>query len=174
MPRAKIDLDPYKDEILALIALKKTNAEIIRYLHDSYQTQLADHTLRRRLKEWNISIRKWTQDTPALRDRITSLFFNGLNDDQLYRALQTEGYQLGARALPRLRYELGLKHSLRTVEGQQEAEETAAGVITEELQKGVIEGYGRGLLYAHFQQLGVNIARYVYLYEFGCTMYSQI
>ena len=174
MPRAKIDLDPYKDEILALIALKKTNAEIIRYLHDSYQTQLADHTLRRRLKEWNISIRKWTQDTPALRDRITSLFFNGLNDDQLYRALQTEGYQLGARALPRLRYELGLKHSLRTAEGQQEAEETAAGVITEELQKGVIEGYGRGLLYAHFQQLGVNIARYVYLYEFGCTMYSQI
>ena len=161
MARIKINLDPYKNEILALISLKKSNANIIRYLYDSYHLQLADHTLRRRLKEWDISIRKWTQDTPALRDRITSLFFNGLNDNQFYRALQTEGYQLGERALSRLRFELGLKRRLRTTGEQEEAEETAAGVITEELQKGVIQGYGRGLLYAHFQQLGVNIARYV-------------
>jgi len=161
MPRTKINLDPYKDEILALISAKKSNANIIQYLQNSYQLQLADHTLRRRLKEWDVSIRKWTQDTPALRDRITSLFFNGLNDDQLYRALQTEGYQLGERAVPRLRYELDLKRRLSTIEDQQEADEAAVGVITEELQKGVIQGYGRGLLHAHFQQLGVNIARYV-------------
>lgn len=173
MSRAKINLDPYKDEILALISLKKSNANIMRYLYDSYHIQVADHTLRRRLKEWDISVRNRMQDTPALRDRITSLFFNGLNEDQLYRALQTEGYQLGERALQRLRFELGLKRRHRTAEDQKEADETANGVITEELQKGVIQGYGRGLLYAHFHQLGVHIARYVQLCKFGCT-YSQI
>lgn len=102
MPRSKINLSPYKDEIVVLLLLKKSNAQIREYFNETYGLLLSDHTLRRRLKEWDISIRKWTQDTPALRDRVISLFFNGLNDRQLYSALENEGYVLSEAALVRL------------------------------------------------------------------------
>jgi Clr5 domain len=160
MPRLTINLDPYKEEITTLLDSKRTNADIREYLNDLYGLQIADKTLRRRLKEWKISTHTWIQDTPALRDRVISLFYNGLNDRQLYEALRIEGYMLGEEALVQLRLTMNLKHYEQGRNDQQAADELARGRIAEELTKGVIEGYGRGLLYTHFQQLGVHIARY--------------
>jgi Clr5 domain len=161
MAPPSIDLNPYKDEIIHLLFSGTTISDVTVHLQRTYKLQVNPRTLRRRLKTWNVVVRPQTQDTPALRSRITELFFNGLDETQLLRALQQEDYQIGKYSLVRIREELGLKRYLRTTKEQDIAEARTLEILTEELQKGVIEGYGRGLLYAHFQQLGAHIARFV-------------
>ena len=161
MAPSSIDLNLYREEIADLLYSGKTISDLVKYLKDTYEVEISICTLKRRLRTWHITVRPSAQDTSALRDRISELFFNGLDEQQLLRTLQQEGYQTGKYSLVRIRKELGLKRRLRTNEEQDQAEELAQYTLTEELQKGVVEGYGRGLLYAHFQQLGIHIARFV-------------
>ncbi len=73
--------------------------------------------------------------------------------------LQEEGFQIGKWALIRLRFQLNLKRSVRTEEQQAQADEVIQKLISDKLQKGVIDGYGRNYLYTHFRQQGHIIAR---------------
>jgi hypothetical protein len=73
--------------------------------------------------------------------------------------LQEEGFQIGQWALIRLRFELNLKRSIRTEEQRVQAEEVVRRLISDELQKGVIDGYGCKYLYTHFCQQGHIVAR---------------
>ena len=77
----------------------------------------------------------------------------------MLRVLQEEGFQIGKWALIRLRFELNLKRSIRTEEQQAQADEVVQKLISDELEKGVIDGYGRSYLYTHFRQQGHIIAR---------------
>lgn len=164
MAPPSINLDPYREEIADLLFSGRTISTVLEYLEDTYEVKVGLNTLKRRLQTWNIIVRPSTQDTPALRDRITKLFFDGLDEELLLRVLQEEGFRIGKYSLVRIREELGLKRRLRTKEEEQEAEELATSTLTEELEKGIIQGYGRGLLYAHFQQLGIHVARFVRYY----------
>ena len=62
-----------------------------------------------------------------------------------------EGWHIGKWTLIRLRYELGLKRRIRGVEAQAEADRLTQDAIREELLTGPIDGYGKGMLYAHFK-----------------------
>jgi Clr5 domain len=79
MAPSSINLDPYKDEITHLLFSGKSILNIIAYFKDSYAIQISRRTLQRRLQAWEVVVRPQTQDTPALRTRITELFFYGLN-----------------------------------------------------------------------------------------------
>ena len=58
-----------------------------------------------------------------LKKRIQVLFFEvGLDDKEILRVLQEEGFQIGKWALIRLRFELNLKRSIRTEEQQAQAD----------------------------------------------------
>ena len=165
MPAQSIDLELYKDEIVDLFSNGKTVSDILKFLSSAYEVQIGKRTLERRLQLWKATVRSQTQDTPVLRTRIQELFRNGLSEVELLHILREEGHQIGKYSLVRIREELGLKRRLRTEEEKQEAEEKALEALTQELQYGVIEGYGRGLLYTHFQQLGIHIARFVLSYD---------
>jgi hypothetical protein len=95
-----------------------------------------------------------------LKKRIQVLFFEiGLNDKEMLKVLQAEGFQIGQWALIRLRYELDLKRSIRTEEQRAQADEVIRRLISDELEKGVIDGYRCRYLYTHFRQQGHIIAR---------------
>ena len=159
MPAVTINLDPYKSEILHLLDTQKSHADILQYLKTTYELSVSKPTLKRRLKEWGIGVQIHTSDDSVLRDRISDLFFHGLTDPQIYRTLELEEFTVSPSGAIRIRKEMGLKRRLRTKEEQEQSDELALEKLTDELQQGVIEGYGRGLLYAHFQQLGIHIAR---------------
>jgi len=69
----------------------------------------------------------------------------------MLRVLQEEGFQIGKWALIRLRFELNLKRSIHTEEQQAQADTVVQKLILDELQKGVINGYGCRYLYTHFR-----------------------
>ena len=77
----------------------------------------------------------------------------------MLQVLQAEGFQIGKWALIRLRFELNLKRSIRTEEQQAEADKVIHKLISDELKKGVIDGYGCRYLYTHFRQQGHIAAR---------------
>lgn len=96
-----------------------------------------------------------------VKARIQVLFFQvGLEDHDMLTVLRDEGFKIGKYTLIRLRFELGLKRRVRGVEAIQEADRLVRRLVTEELQKGVIDGYGRRYLATHFRQNGHIVARY--------------
>ncbi len=77
----------------------------------------------------------------------------------MLQVLQAEGFQIGKWALIWLRFQLNLKRSVHTEEQQAQVDEVIQKLISDELQKGVINGYGRNYLYTHFRQRGHIITR---------------
>jgi hypothetical protein len=96
-----------------------------------------------------------------VKARIQVLFFQvGLEDLDILTVLRDEGFKIGKYTLIRLRFELGLKRRVCGVEAMQEADRLVRRLVTEELEKGVIDGYGRRYLATHFRQNGHIVARY--------------
>ena len=165
MAPPSVNLELYKDEITDLLFRGKTISDVVQHLKETYEVQLVPRTLQRRMRTWQVTVRPRTQDTSLLRTRIQDLFFDGFDDVKLLQILQEEGHQIGKYSLVRIREELGLKRRLHTEDEKETADQRALDALTEELQHGIVEGYGRGLLHAHFQQLGVHIARFVLSYD---------
>jgi Clr5 domain len=159
MPRSTVDINAYREEIIRFRS-QKTAVEIVQYLQTTYDLSISERTLNRRLKEWGISVYTTKSVDSDLLNRIRELFFLGLNDTQILRTLKIEDHTITLRGVERLRIkELNLKRRLRTEDEQEASKEKALSELIDELQKGVVEGYGRGLLYAHFQELGVQVSR---------------
>ena len=78
----------------------------------------------------------------------------------MLQVLQEEGFQIRKWALIWLRFQLNLKQSVRTEEQQAQADEVVQKLISDELQKGVIDGYGQNYLYTYFRQQGHIVARH--------------
>ncbi|KAL9614761.1 MAG: hypothetical protein Q9167_000752 [Letrouitia subvulpina] len=81
-----------------------------------------------------------------------------LNDSDMLQVLHKEGFQISLRGLRRLRKDLNLTAHI-SVEQKQLLRETMQTIVRQELQKGVIQGYGRRLVYDHFRQQGYNFPR---------------
>jgi hypothetical protein len=130
------------------------------YLSEEYGIIATVRTIKRRLQEWGLRVRQVTEASDELKRRIQVLFFEvGLDDTDMLRVLLDEGFSIGKNGLIRLRFELNLRRSLRIAEQRTEADQVVRRLVEEELQKGVIDGYGRMYLYTHFRQQGHIIAR---------------
>lgn len=137
-----------------------TTDQIAQHLQDEYNIRVTSRTIRRRLKDWSVRQRTATVVSDELKRRIQVLFFEiGLNDKEMLQVLQSEGFQLGKWALIRLRFELDLKRSVRTEAGRIESNRRIHQLVSDELQKGVIDGYGYRYLYTHLRQKGHIAAR---------------
>jgi hypothetical protein len=89
---------------------------------------------------------------PIEIERIQVLFFDvSLEDTEILQVLKREGDEISKHTLVRLRFELGLRRRVRGEEQCQAADALVQRLVEEELGKGVIDGYGRGYLYTHFQ-----------------------
>jgi hypothetical protein len=134
--------------------------QIAKHLDEAYAVHTTSRTIKRRFRNWEITRQMPTEVKEEIKNRIQVLFFEvGLEDKDLLSALQNEGYNIGKYTLVRLRFELGLRRRIRGVEQQRLANELVQRLVTQELQKGVIDGYGRGYLYTHFRQQGHIIGR---------------
>jgi Clr5 domain len=151
MSPSKINLDLYKDEIIQLYHNSPSTEDIPSYLLRRHNIQVSVKTIKRRLGEWGISKRIRTDDSPRLRARISALFFECCaSDKEILYILGQEGYQIGKWGLISIRKQLGLNRRVSRF-NREEADKKLSDAVQEELNKGTIDGYGRGYLYHHFR-----------------------
>ncbi|KAL1997028.1 hypothetical protein VTN49DRAFT_7893 [Thermomyces lanuginosus] len=107
--RPSKDLSRYKEEILQLVNRGYTYESITHHLADQHHVQVADRTLRRQCSIWGVQKHRKPVDSPQLRARIATLFNeSSLQDPDILRVLEREGYSIGARTLRRIRRRMGL------------------------------------------------------------------
>ena len=150
MPRPVINLEPFRDLIIELHQGKNSTSTIASILQNQHDIQVKERTIRDRLRKWEESHSyQVTEDSPQLRLRITTLFLEcQLKDDEILEVLSHEGYQTSRWGLIRVRKELGLSRR-STGSNREEEEQQLKEIVQMELDKGTIQGYGRGYLYTH-------------------------
>jgi hypothetical protein len=100
MPRQRIDLELYKDEIIELYFNNISIKEISRRIKTERNLEVSIDRVRRQLREWDIQKRYITKDTPILRQRILYLFKDvGLSDTEMMIVLKKEGFEVERRKL---------------------------------------------------------------------------
>jgi repressor of nif and glnA expression len=118
MPRQQINLEPYRDEIIALFQHGISSDSISRTLESRYNIQVKERTIQSRLRKWGI--RKRSRTTTAdevLHARIKVLFMQDrLTDKAMLKLLRQDGYDISERTLRRLRFQLGLHARVSTFE----------------------------------------------------------
>ncbi|KAI9882169.1 MAG: hypothetical protein M1823_006084, partial [Watsoniomyces obsoletus] len=72
--------------------------------------------------------------------------------------LRTEGYQLSITGLRRIRRQLGLYRKLSGKDSEDRDSEMRR-IVQQQLDEGVIQGYGRGYLHTHFRSQGHIVSR---------------
>lgn len=123
MPRQQINLEPHRDEIIALFQHGISSDSISRTLESRYSIQVKERTIQTRLRKWGI--RKRSRTTTAdevLHARIKVLFIHDrLTDKAMLKLLRQDGYDISERTLRRLRFQLGL-HARATLDQEQDSE----------------------------------------------------
>ena len=159
--RTTVDLSQYKAQIITWFQDEnKTAQEIVQLLRESYDATVALRTIQRRLKDWGITKRTRAENTATLRARIAYMFcILGFTDNEMLHALKEEGHRIEKTSLVRIRREQRLWRRL-SVFDRAALEEQLREAIQEELDKGSIEGYRRGLLYTHFRTIGFIATRF--------------
>ena len=176
MVRPIIDLEPYKAQIIQLYQTGKDPATIALSLQQEHDIQAHSRTVSSRLQAWGVrkynprSVRK----EPALLERVQELFYKlGLEDTEILTVLQSEGFQITARTLRRVRTELGLIRRTDDPSQKQVQEKLALQGLIKEAEAGTIEGYGKELLYRHMRQAGYTAPRF-YLSTHGFPLYKHL
>jgi Clr5-like protein len=159
MPRSEIDLDPYKQEITRLYRNKTSTEEISKFLKRAHDVKVSQRTLKRRLREWQISQRIPIPDNPQLRARMSTLFYEHCaNDKEILHILQKEGVAISQYGVETLRQRIGLRRRVSRFD-REEADEQLYEIVQKELDKGTIGGFGRGFLYNYFRNQMHCVAR---------------
>lgn len=115
MPRSRIDLSPYKDQIISDHQAGVTIEEIRQNLPIS----IGRAALYRYLRQWGCNLRYYTRangeddeagDEARLHRLITGFVLeDSLSDQQILPLLSREGYPISGRTLRRIRMKLGLR-----------------------------------------------------------------
>ena len=155
-----IDYEPLRDEITQLYKGGYTVPAIVKAFEDR-GVKLSQRTLERRLQTWGVPKynKRLDYEDELLRCRVAILFYQfAFKDADIIFALEQEGYEVTERALKRLRGQLGLnrKVDLKNLDAENER---LREIVQDELHKGTIATYGRGLLYYHFRLRHHNVAR---------------
>jgi hypothetical protein len=158
--RSKIGLEAHKNAITSLYLQGHSVEDVRKYLSDR-GIRVGIRTIRSRFNEWNISKHVQTEDTPELRLRIATLFYQcAFRDQDILDVLRAEGFAIQYRALQRIRKKMGLVTRLPSSE-REEADKMLLDLVQAELDKGRIEGFGRNHLYHHFRSSQHIVSRFV-------------
>ena len=160
-----IDLDPHREQILQLYGDDNSLPMIIQRLSTRYDINVSERTLHSRLQEWGVRKRKAPisgSRLEELENHIQLLFYEqGLEDRDMLKVLQVEGFDIAMKTLKRHRLKLGIlrRPTALTSETKRTADRIISMLLEAEMKKKVIDGYGRRLLYQHMRQQGNIIAR---------------
>ena len=163
MVRPAIDLEPYKAQIIHLYQDGRTTTAISTFLQRQCDVQVHPHTVNSRLQGWGIETKhlRTAQGDPVIKERIKELFFQiGLEDTELLKVLQSEGFKINARTLQRVRTELGLVQRTDNPDKQHVQQEQALKGLLKEIEAGTIEGYGKEMLHRHMRRAGYIVPRF--------------
>ena len=154
-------LDSYKDIIISW--LQDDNMKIsgvVKRLETDFGIIISHRTIERRCKVWGIvrQSRLSVRDAGIRNIRITYHFQHNLNDTEIRSALQVEGLPTELRTIRRIRSKLGLIRRFSVFQ-KSEMEKQLRAVVKAKLDKGTIEGYGKGLVQTYFRAMGVYAAR---------------
>nr|OQO27764.1 hypothetical protein B0A51_04697 [Rachicladosporium sp. CCFEE 5018] len=122
MPRLKIHLEPYTDEIRTWIEDEKLHhPEVIARLASLHNVKLESRTLRKFLSDAGISTSiKYAKDHD-LNARITQLHYQvQCSDVETLRILASDGFKIEKRRLQRMRLALGLKQRATALKPNEE------------------------------------------------------
>jgi hypothetical protein len=159
--RLRIDLDPYKDEILDLLAHETTHEVIRTLLQDKYHITISRSGLKNRLREWQ-STRSTLTQRSDIQDRVRELLPR-YNTKEILTILDKEGTPSSERTVRRIRDDLGIKLRLSPTERQQELGDVEA-ILMNENMIGDIEDFGRRNLYRHLRAMGLFYTEYISYY----------
>jgi hypothetical protein len=154
-------LDSYKDIIISW--LQDDNMKIsgvVKRLETDFGIIISHRTMERRCKVWGIvrQSRLSVRDAGIRNIRITYHFQHNLNDTEIRSALRVEGLPTELRTIRRIRSKLSLIRRFSVFQ-KSEMEKQLRAVVKAELDKGTIEGYGKGLVQTYFRAIGVYAAR---------------
>ncbi len=157
--RVKINLEPFKDEIVAAYLGGSTQEEICRTLQADHGVECKVRTLARRLnQDWNVK-KLERKDVESLRTLIKIYFFDWmLEDEEMALLLRDEHGEISGRTLRRIRIRMGLRRRVLTTD-RETSDAAMRQVLQVELDSGQIDGYGRTLLHAYFRHRGFMIGR---------------
>jgi hypothetical protein len=149
--RPSKNLTPYRDQITELFQNGAMVDNILRFLKSCHNIEIGKRTLERALSSWDVKKNTRTSRTSQLRARISVLFFQCcLEDKDMLRALQQEGYKISYWTLQRIRREMGLVRRISPSDVE-EVETKLLEIVQKELDNGFIEGLGRNNLHAYFR-----------------------
>jgi hypothetical protein len=149
--------------------LKRSRAAICEELA-SRGTALSIRTLSRLLITWGVSYDRAPPISAAVQEaaeqRIAYAFYAlHTTDRESARILQDDGCRIGEYTVRRLRYRLGLKKRITGVVAQQQMDDHVQRIVSAELDKGSIEGYGYRLAFKHLASRFKITGRYIYAYD---------
>ncbi|RHZ45468.1 Clr5 domain-containing protein [Aspergillus thermomutatus] len=161
MGRSTINLEPYKTEILSLYGNETPLNTILEHIKARHNVEISKRTLESRLKDWGVRRQDHTIGSCSqLHARIRELFFQGgLEDKEILRVLDDDGFSITPRTLRRIRDQLGLTRCLRDPVEQQIQEEQMRQTLVHEAEQGRIQSFGKEILYRHMRGQGYNISR---------------
>ncbi|KAJ5759103.1 hypothetical protein N7520_006259 [Penicillium odoratum] len=147
MPRPTINLDPYKDEIIALLNEGKSARDLMIMLKERHDVTIGVSTIKKRLQKWEIVC---SRKTDTVQNRVAQLLPR-LNTKEILDVLQKEGMPSSARTLQRIRRRLGIRLCIDEPEERAERDREIEAVLKQEQSIGKIDGLGRRLLYSHMR-----------------------
>jgi hypothetical protein len=161
MPRPRIDLEPYKEEILGLLSENVTHTAICATLEVKYDITLTPRTLQR-------SLLVWRPPTNRHRDTITRTDYQDrvaellplYNTQEILQILASEGIPSSVRTLCRIRADLGITLRLSPEQRRQQFDDIEAILIAENVI-GEVEDYSYRTLYRHLRSMGLFYTEYV-------------
>ncbi|CAG7952950.1 unnamed protein product [Penicillium nalgiovense] len=139
MPRPRIDIEPYKGEILNLISENITHIAICDSMLEKYGITISLRSLRRSLAAWSPST-----------NQLLPLY----NTQDILRILSSEGIPSSKRTLYRIRADLGITLRLSPEQRQQQFDDIEAILIAKHVIS-EIEDYGYRTLYRHLRAIGL-------------------
>lgn len=153
----RIDLEPYKDEILDLLSQKTTHQAIRDILYIKYDITVGRTTLKKALSQWSVS-RTSTTTKIEIQDRVQQLLPR-YNTQDILRILATEGTPSSEATIRRIRHDLGIKLRLSPEERQHQLSDLEA-ILTNENNIGDAEDFGRRTRYRHIRAMGLYYTEY--------------
>ncbi|KAJ5087943.1 hypothetical protein N7456_011559 [Penicillium angulare] len=150
MPRPRIDLEPYKDEIVELFP-NASHKEIIDHLQKKYDIVISRTTLKDRLRAWEL-LRPSPNIQSKIRDRVKELLpLFGTKD--ILKILADEGTPSSSRTLERIRRRLGV--SLRLTPEERKNQLNIDAILQAKAAIGELEIVNRQNVYYHLRRKGL-------------------
>jgi hypothetical protein len=156
------DLEEFQPQITDWYLTSNYSAHVILDILNEQQVKTSLRTLLRKFQEWGLKKENHLSydNIPLIKNQVYHFFINlQYSDEIILKELNDQGYELSMNQLINVRKRLGLKRWKSEAEWETE-KDTARATVQEELEKGLIDSYGRTYLITFFRRKGLVIGRY--------------